>query len=153
MLRLLVLCSALVACNRDRPLANAHCETSIAEYCANGYCPESLSDWCAGGQLSQFYGWNGATTCNGWSYVTQPSGDQARDYFYDSTGKLVAVMGSVSNPPCEGSCLYVCMAGPSDVSTADVDSCNHEPSNQCGEYTIVETDGGIALTPSDGGVH
>jgi hypothetical protein len=152
MIRLLLVGVTLLACNRDRPLANSHCQTSIAEYCATAECP-SISNWCAGAMTYPYYGWNGIGTCNGWSWIHQPLFDQGRDYYYDSTGNLVAVMATVSNPPCEGSCVYVCVAGPSDVGTADVESCNVKvDGTHCGAYTIAYSDdGGYSLSRSDGG--
>jgi hypothetical protein len=113
----------LSACNHDRALENDRCTGSIEEFCAGGQCPLSRDDWCAGGMPFPFYGFNGMAACNGWSFVVQQDLDQPRYYFYDSTGKLVAVLAAVSDPPCLGACSWVCSAGPADQSAAQL-SCS-----------------------------
>ena len=81
----------------------------------------TLSAWCSGN--GQFAGPAEKTACNGWAMVNWLDGDQGVDDFYDSQGKLVAVMEWSSKPPCNGACFYHCLAGPADLRPTQVMDC------------------------------
>jgi hypothetical protein len=107
--------------------AAIECGASVEAYCAgHGGCPASPSAWTttppdddggtsfgaqASGQSPALASSTG--TCQGFTYFNALEVDQSSDYYYDATGKLVAIAGWVSSGSCTGSCRYACLAGPS----------------------------------------
>jgi hypothetical protein len=100
------------------------CAKTVAAYCyARGGCHETLAAWTASEVSDVRTRTVPGGTCNGLRYVTEPNFDQSIDFYYDPSGKLVAVgeWGSAGN--CYGSCRYTCSAGPAhfDVCAVPVD--------------------------------
>jgi hypothetical protein len=106
------------------------CPITVDALCGNQGCPRwplTLSAWCSGN--SQFAGPAQKTACDGWTMVHWLDGDQGVDDFYDSQGKLVAVMEWSSNAPCNGACFYHCLAGPPDLRPTQVSDCSLSAGN------------------------
>jgi hypothetical protein len=106
------------------------CPSTIDAYCAGGNCPTTTALWCADGGVAGLQPARATGTCNGDSWVSVAAGgDQSKDYYYDATGKLVAIAQWESNPkqPCFGACRYVCVAGAATFDPSRFVTCENGP--------------------------